>query len=574
MHLTTPNLTDRPYLGTNPDTADLPKGTAANANQQCGRRLNNIRVTGRLMVNQDDARRVQNKHNAMLLARNGIPVFPSSGKVPLVKLYNRRDTEIKPEDREAAIEQAREEGNKQLTVFVGATTDPDIVKRMWRHPNQDAVPSVACGPARLVVIDADTKFNGPELIGKLFDEHGGVPEGTQIITTQSGGRHYIFSDPDNAFTNSAGALKKQYGCDVRGRGGQFVAPGSLREDGKRYGDQAALKAFIEAYTNGTIPPLPDYIVELIGTSSAEVGEDIPISKEREIIKQIDEADIPEWEELCAPLGEYDFDKLQAENSEFKSLYNEPGDDCSDNRFKAARHVMREWPQMPPEHLASFFLAFEGAGEFVDSKPRSGEYDNRQTAREWLKNQGLSKASTGEAFGAVVDDDEDSEYEREVAAEKEAEKAAKPKGTLRRMSGVAIYADPNWMVENICTRGMVGMLHAPSNAGKTFSAFHMGGKLSEGWEWFGRNVEQCGVLYCVGEGHGGINRRALAWSNRYKPKHDALIFRDGVPNFALDPKGARRALRHCVTCFGQNLHVSWKAPQWSTRPTHEPPHSTN
>ncbi|WP_164305480.1 hypothetical protein, partial [Streptococcus pneumoniae] len=66
--------------------------------------------------------------------------------MPLVKLYNRRDTEIKPEDREAAIEQAREEGNKQLTVFVGATADPDIVKRMWRHPNQDAVPSVACGP--------------------------------------------------------------------------------------------------------------------------------------------------------------------------------------------------------------------------------------------------------------------------------------------------------------------------------------------------------------------------------------------------------------------------------------------
>uniref|UniRef100_UPI00117C2F82 bifunctional DNA primase/polymerase n=1 Tax=Streptobacillus ratti TaxID=1720557 RepID=UPI00117C2F82 len=121
------------------------------------------------------------------------------------------DTEISREDREAAIEQAREEGNKQLTVFVGATTDPDIVKRMWRHPNQDAVPSVACGPARLVVIDADTKFNGPELIGKLFDEHGGVPEGTPIITTQSGGKHYVFSDPDNAFTNSAGALKKQYG---------------------------------------------------------------------------------------------------------------------------------------------------------------------------------------------------------------------------------------------------------------------------------------------------------------------------------------------------------------------------
>lgn len=34
----------------------------------------------KLPINQDDARRVQNKHNAMWLARSGIPVFPSSGK--------------------------------------------------------------------------------------------------------------------------------------------------------------------------------------------------------------------------------------------------------------------------------------------------------------------------------------------------------------------------------------------------------------------------------------------------------------------------------------------------------------
>ncbi|WP_271606610.1 AAA family ATPase [Bradyrhizobium sp. CCBAU 11434] len=360
------------------------------------------------LPNRDDARRVQNKHNAMLLARNGIPVFPSSGKIPLVKLYNRRDTKISPEEREAAIEQAREEGNKQLTIFVGATTDPDIVKRMWRAPNWDAVPSIACGPASLVVIDADTKFNGPELIAALFEANGGVPEGVQVITTQSGGRHYIFSDPDNAFTNSAGALKKLYGCDVRGRGGQFVAPGSVREDGKRYGDQAALRAFIEAYTSRTIPPLPDYIVELIGAPSSELNEDIAPSKEREVVKQLDGADVPDWEELCTPLGEYDFSKLQDENTEFHSLYSNPSADCSDNRFKAARHVMREWPEMPVEHLASFFSGWDGAGALVDAKPRSGEYDNRQTAREWLKNQGLSRSSIGEAFGAVVDEDESRE----------------------------------------------------------------------------------------------------------------------------------------------------------------------
>src|ERR1700744_3228201 len=101
----------------------------------------------RLPINQDDARRSLNKANATQLARAGIPVFPSSGKVPLVKLYNRRDTEISPEDRAAAIEKAREEGNEQLTIFVGATADPAIVRRMWRTPNQNAVPSIPCGPA-------------------------------------------------------------------------------------------------------------------------------------------------------------------------------------------------------------------------------------------------------------------------------------------------------------------------------------------------------------------------------------------------------------------------------------------
>ncbi|WP_439368517.1 AAA family ATPase [Bradyrhizobium sp. DASA03120] len=352
-------------------------------------------------ANRDDARRVMNKQNAMRLARSGVPVFPSSGKVPLVKCYNKLDTEISAGERAAAVEKAREDGNTSLTVFVGATTNEAVVKRMWRDKNRDAVPSVACGPAKLVVIDADTKFNGPEKIAALFAERGGVPEGVQVITTQSGGRHYIFSDPDNAFTNSAGKLKTEYGCDVRGRGGQFVAPGSVRENGKTYGDTKTLNAFIAAYTAGTIPPLPDYIVELIGASSSAVN-DIPATKERDVIQRIEQADIPGWEELCAPLGDYDFEGLKSANAEFAQLYDEPSDDCSANRFKAARHVLREWPTMPVEHLASFFQSWDGAGEFVGGKPRSGEYNARQIAREWFRNA----SSTGAAFGASVDDEDE------------------------------------------------------------------------------------------------------------------------------------------------------------------------
>lgn len=44
------------------------------------------------------------------------------------------------------------------------------------------VPEQAWGPAHLVAIDADIKFNGPALIAALFKEHGGMPEGCIVIT--------------------------------------------------------------------------------------------------------------------------------------------------------------------------------------------------------------------------------------------------------------------------------------------------------------------------------------------------------------------------------------------------------
>jgi hypothetical protein len=44
-------------------------------------------------------------------------------------------------------------------------------------------------------------------------------------------------------------------------GGQFVAPGSIREDGATYGTQQDKQAFVRAFVNGKLPQLPDYIVE-------------------------------------------------------------------------------------------------------------------------------------------------------------------------------------------------------------------------------------------------------------------------------------------------------------------------
>jgi len=479
-------------------------------------------------IDQTNARRAQNKSNAMALARAGIAVFPSNGKIPLIKLYNRLDSEISPDEREAVIARAHEERKGAYTIFVGATTDHGTVKRMWRYPNDDAVPSVACGPAKLVVLDADVKFNGPELIAKLFEEHGGVPEGAPVITTQSGGRHYIFSDPDNTFTNSAGQLKKLYGCDVRGRGGQFVAPGSWREDNKRYGDQAALKAFIESYKAGAIPPLPDYIVELIGKPVADSVDDIAPSVEREIIKRLEQSEIPDWEELCTPLGEYDFDKFQVENAEFKKLYDEPSANRSDNRFSAARRLMTEWSEMTDIHLASFLKSWEGAGEFVDGKPRSGEYNNRQIAREYLKNKGLIKP--GESFGAVSDEDED---------EQPTKKEAPYVGLTELLAEPETYT--RWIVKHFIAFNTTIIAAGLWGAGKTAVYLDIALHVALGLPWHGRKVDKGIVVYVALENPHDVQSRIRAWckrNNSVEFEDSFVLYRGNCSLFDPRDKGTR------------------------------------
>jgi hypothetical protein len=357
-----------------------------------------------VQIDNNRARQNINKENAFMLVRAGVAVFPSSGKTPLVPMFNRLDTEISPADRDAAIEKYREDHDDKSPIHVGCTKDPEVIKRMWRA-FRDAVPSIATGASGLVVLDADAKDQGPEKMAALWEENGGLPEGALASPTKSGGKHFIFADSERTFTNKAGALKKEYGTDVRGSGGQIVAAGSLLEDGRSYGTREDLFRFLRAYVNKTLPKVPEFIRDLIG-AQAERNDDMSPSKERDVIKALQDADWDKHENDFDPdIGDYDLNKLRTENAEFNELYDKPSSDCSTNRFLAARHVMREWPEMPAPALSIFFSRWEGAGEYTDEKPKSGQYDDRQIAREWLKNQGLSKPSSGDAFGAVVDEDE-------------------------------------------------------------------------------------------------------------------------------------------------------------------------
>jgi Bifunctional DNA primase/polymerase, N-terminal/AAA domain len=451
-------------------------------------------------ANDENKRRITNKQNALKYAGIGLYGFLSDGKIPLHPRYNKIDTDLSAEERQFAVaEHVERYGRPPL--YVGATRDLEVIKSLFRkYP--DGVWSLPTGVNKLVVIDADEKDNGPARIRALFEENGGVPTGVVQVPTKSGGVHFYFSDPDGRFTNKAGSLKSDFGCDVRGVGGQVVAPGTRLEDGLGYGDTNHLHFLRMAVAGNALPALPDYIVKKIGAMSFANQQDIAPTVEREVTKQLEETDWGRHDYDFDPvLCKYDLDALKRDNLEFAALYANPGTDCSTNRFLAAHHLMREWPSMPAPALAIFFSHWEGAGEYTDEKPKIGQYDNRQIAREWIKNQGLSKPSKGEAFGPVAEDPDDVAYERQLAIEhQEAKQSEEKRGMLYLGSDlVQRYQTPDWFVQNMLAPRTVGAISGAPNVGKSFSVLDLGQHLSYGCDWFGLKVERCGVLYAYGEG---------------------------------------------------------------------------
>ncbi|MDO9295587.1 AAA family ATPase [Bradyrhizobium sp.] len=448
------------------------------------------------MIDTTGLRRNANKVHAIALAKIGVAVFPSSGKVPLIPRFNQLDTTISSEDREAAAAKFREKNDGKDPIHVGATKDPETVKRMWRA-HRDAVPSIACGPSGLVVLDADQKDNGPELMDALFEQNGGVPAGAPVLPTKSGGKHFVFADPDGTYTNRAGLLKKNYGADVRGTGGQFVAPGSIREDGKTYGTEKDLAAFCRAIANKTIPMLPGYVSELIGTTpegEPSLGDSDPVV--RSLMVQLGAENWPDFElTFDSSLGRFCLECIRERAPEFGDLYDRPTDDRSQNRFMACRYLVAAFPDMTVTEYAAFLEAWDG----------SGEYDHRQIAREFAKakRKPMSIPSNGAAFGAVEDDEEN-----ELKAVQSSRKPARFV-FLEDIRGATLRL-LDWCIKYFIARGTTSIVSGQWGAGKTAVFVDIGLHIAHGLSYRGRKVKKSVCVYVALENAEDVERRVRTW----------------------------------------------------------------
>ena len=114
-----------------------------------------------------------------------------------------------------------------------ATTDEQQVRRWWEKWPEANI-GVACGPARIVVIDVDVP-DGFATILALAKKGQDFPP-TLSQKTGSGGAHYLYQMPAEPIRNTAGRLpgvtEATPGVDCRGDGGYIVVAPSRTEAGE------------------------------------------------------------------------------------------------------------------------------------------------------------------------------------------------------------------------------------------------------------------------------------------------------------------------------------------------------
>jgi replicative DNA helicase len=116
-----------------------------------------------------------------------------------------------------------------------ATTDTVLIAEWWAKWPRHGVGIATGARSNLFVLDVDVSDHktGDETLADLEHQHGELPETVECLTG-TGGRHLYFRYPaDVAIVNDAG-IRLGPGLDVRGTGGQVLAPPTIHPNGTAY----------------------------------------------------------------------------------------------------------------------------------------------------------------------------------------------------------------------------------------------------------------------------------------------------------------------------------------------------
>lgn len=446
------------------------------------------------------------------------------------------------------------------------------VRREWSNRPAANV-GIATGPVSGVwVLDVDPDHGGDLALKALIEQHGMLPE-TYTVWTGSGGTHYYFGMPDWEVTNSKGRLPR--GLDIRGRGGQVVAPPSTTAKGPYSVAVDApvavappwlldlIRPRVAVATGPTVAYTPAY-----GPAEAG-GYDRAKAYAREGAQQ------ELYELSSAPPGrrnETGFGVacrlVEFVNAAWSGIIHDEARQSflsaaaqanTDGRFgyaehealwvKAVRHVGAKQADLPPADflgeittwgIPQATVDFSGApsapiGTMAQSVAPPMVRDPFTDPGEGAS-QPLTQPLTQPPMAAPLVPVSPFEYAVDKAtmrilAEREAKrriKAMEPQGAPFRDQMMTdeeldLIPEPEPLVDGWLYRDSLARIWGASGGGKSFVGVDLACSISTGTPWHGFAVTQGTVIYVIAEGVAGMAKRRQAWQEQHGVKSTGVYW---------------------------------------------------
>lgn len=368
-----------------------------------------------------------------------------------------------------------------------ATTNPEKISS-WAHLfGNVGISTSNYGDVALLAVDIDPKKGGQKTLLELeFQGYEFPPTCTQ--TTPSGGQHLIYTVPA-AVRQGVDVLGP--GLDIRSKGGYIAAYGSTI-NGTPY--KINLLAPV---------PAPQWLVDRCGQ---------PFER-------------PEISIVPPPA----IDQERAEKAVIDYLVNYAspaleGNGGDEQTVRVACRVKDKG--VPPEVCLELMLEHWN----VRCEPPWSPEDLKQKVQNAYRyGQKPVGADAPEVYFGVVKEEE----------------ISPPKKTglfFESFNQITYGKNKPALIEDLLDQSSFSVIYGESNVGKTFLTIDMALHIAMGKDWFGKRVEQGGVLYVAAEGGNAIKKRIEAFRKHYSLEGRDIPF--GLVPCAvdlLDPKADTESL---------------------------------
>ncbi|MBI4321043.1 MAG: bifunctional DNA primase/polymerase [Chloroflexi bacterium] len=138
-----------------------------------------------------------------------------------------------------------------------STVDEATIREWWSRWPRANVGTLTGKRGGKVVLDEDPRHGGNDSLAQLEAMHRKLPHTVEVLTG-GGGRQFYFKHPGIGIRIKNSTSELGPGLDIRGEGGQVVAPPSLHKSGRRYAWEAS------SHPDDTpLAPMPEWLLNMV-----------------------------------------------------------------------------------------------------------------------------------------------------------------------------------------------------------------------------------------------------------------------------------------------------------------------